>query len=87
MIRWPYEVSGQRVWQREAVELKVWHPGQKDPLDQGLRQLDAYLARLGLDTGTLVIFDRRPDADPLPDRTSMTASHSPAGRSITLIRA
>jgi hypothetical protein len=33
--------------------------GTRGPLPDGLSQLDTYLAQLSLDTGTLVIFDRR----------------------------
>jgi len=71
LIRWPYPgPDGRRSWQREAVELKVRADGDTDPLAQGLDQLDAYLDRLGLDTGTLAIFDRRRPASPGPDRWS-----------------
>jgi hypothetical protein len=52
-----------------------------------LSQLDRYLDRLGLDTGTLVIFDRRPDADPVYERTSLSKEQTPTGRTITLLRA
>lgn len=30
-----------------------------DPLNEGLEQIDGYLSRIGLDHGTLLIFDRR----------------------------
>ena len=30
-----------------GLELKVWRPGEPDPLTEGLEQLDAYLADLG----------------------------------------
>lgn len=52
-----------------------------------LKQLDGYLDHLGLDTGTLIIFDRRPDAAPIPERTVFSQEHSPAGRAITVLRA
>jgi AAA domain len=84
LIRKPY---GDGRIQLEAVELKVWHPRQADPLAKGLAQLDGYLDRLGLDTGTLIIFDRRPDAAPVTERTAITQVDSPAGRAITLLRA
>lgn len=87
LIRWPYPgPGGQRVWQREALELKVRAEGDADPLAQGLDQLDAYLDRLGLDTGTLAIFDRRPTAPAIHERTSIHPQISPAGRTITLLR-
>jgi hypothetical protein len=69
-----------------AMELKVWREGKRDPLDEGLKQLDKYLSGLNLDTGWLVIFDRRPDLLPLSDRTTTEIATSPAGRSITVIR-
>jgi AAA ATPase domain len=84
LIRKPY---GDGLVQREAVELKVWHPRKADPLPQGLAQLDGYLDRLGLDAGTLIIFDRRPDAAPVTERTALTETTSPAGHAITLLRA
>jgi hypothetical protein len=87
MVRWPYQKGGKRSWQREAVELKVWRSGRPDPVGDGLRQLDEYLARLGLDHGTLVIFDQRPQAQPYPDRGQITSASTSTGRSITLLRA
>jgi hypothetical protein len=69
-----------------AMELKVWKAGQKDPLTEGLKQLDKYLSGLGLDTGWLVIFDRRPDLPPLSDRTTTETAVSPMGRTIVVIR-
>jgi ATPase family associated with various cellular activities (AAA) len=88
LIRWPWTTSaGKRHWQREAIELKVWRAGEPDPLARGLTQLDGYLNRLGLDHGTLIIFDRRPDAAPLAERTASTETASPTGRVITLLRA
>jgi hypothetical protein len=36
--------------QREALELKIWHPRDTNPLKDGLIQLDRYLDRLGLET-------------------------------------
>ncbi len=62
LVRWPYTDSGgEREWQREVLELKVWRDKKPDPLGQGLSQLDEYLQRLELDHGYLVIFDRRND--------------------------
>jgi hypothetical protein len=50
-------------------------------------QLDRYLDRLSLDTGTLVIFDRRPEAPPWPERTTLSTTLTPTGRRVTLLRA
>ena len=69
-----------------GMELKVWKQGKPDPLTQGLIQLDKYLSGLNLDTGWLVIFDRRPDLPPISDRTTTEIAQSPQGRNITVIR-
>jgi len=70
-----------------GIELKVWRDGESDPLDEGLAQLDAYLDGLGLATGWLVLFDRRGGQPPISQRTGSTTAVSPAGRSVTVIRA
>ncbi len=88
LVRWPYRApAGDRRTQREALELKVWRSGRPDPLDAGLAQLDAYLDRLSLDTGVLVIFDRRSDAVPVAERSQLSTATTPSGRQITLLRA
>nr|WP_307874705.1 AAA family ATPase [Frankia nepalensis] len=87
LIRWPHTHDGKRHWQREALELKVWHPGKADPLRRGLTQLDRYLDRLSLNTGTLIIFDRRPDAPDLSERTQFDTATTPTGRTVTVLRA
>jgi hypothetical protein len=69
-----------------AMELKVWRDGRSDPLKEGLPQLDKYLSGLSLDTGWLVIFDRRSGLPPISDRTTMENVISPAGREIIVIR-
>ena len=70
-----------------GIELKVWRDGESDPLGEGLAQLDAYLAGLGLETGWLVIFDRRIGQPPISRRTASATAVSPGGRTVTLIRA
>jgi hypothetical protein len=70
-----------------AIEIKVWRPGETDPLKVGLEQIDGYLAGLDLSTGWLVIFDRRPDAPPLAARLCSAPAATPSGRQVTLIRA
>jgi hypothetical protein len=88
LIRWPYQTpTGKRAEQRHAFELKVWREHESDPLNQGLAQLDSYLDRLSLDTGVLVIFDRRPQAAPIIQRTTFEKATSPANRTITILRA
>ena len=73
-----------------AIELKVWRQKRKDPLVQGLAQLDAYLAGLGHAnanlTGWLVIFDRRDGLEPIEDRTTTEQAKTPSGREVVVIR-
>jgi hypothetical protein len=71
---------------RLGIELKVWRQTRPDPLAAGLVQLDSYLARLGLDWGWLVIFDRRNDLVEIADRTTTEMVMTANGRSITVIR-
>ncbi|WP_417040727.1 ATP-binding protein [Cylindrospermopsis raciborskii] len=68
-----------------GIELKV-RKEKLDPLTQGLIQLDKYLDGLGLDTGWLVIFDRRAGLPPMGERISTEQAISPGGRTITVIR-
>jgi len=70
-----------------GIELKVWRDGERDPLDEGLRQLDAYLSGLGLRSGWLVIFDRRAGQPPISERTTTEEATSPGGREVIVIRA
>jgi hypothetical protein len=87
LVRWPYQERGQRQWQRHALELKVWREGEKDPLPKGLIQLDAYLERLGLTEGVLVVFDRRKEAEDTESRTRFEQAQTPSGRKVTVLRA
>jgi hypothetical protein len=68
-----------------AIEIKVWRPGAADPLAAGLRQLDGYLAGLGLSSGWLVIFDRRPDVPALAERVSTSEATTATGRRVTVV--
>jgi hypothetical protein len=87
LVRWPHAAAdGTRAVQREALELKVWRDGGKDPLPNGLAQLDRYLERLDLPTGVLVIFDRRKEAGDPEERTRFEAAVTPAGRDVTVLR-
>ncbi|QSB14238.1 ATP-binding protein [Natronosporangium hydrolyticum] len=88
LVRWPYQdEQGRRVTQRQAVELKVWRKGRPDPLAEGLTQLDEYLRRLDLDEGTLVVFDRRPDAPSIDDRIRFESTVTSTGRKVMVLRA
>lgn len=70
-----------------AIEIKVWRDKEPDPLSEGLAQLDGYLEGLGLKSGWLVLFDRRSGQPPIAARTQAEAATTPAGRSVTVIRA
>lgn len=88
MVRKPYtDADGKPAVQREAVENKVRRARTGDPLKQGLTQLDGYLSRLGLDSGTMLIFDRRPSAVKRQPNPEFSRERTPAGRDVTLLRA
>ncbi len=70
-----------------GIELKVQRDDRRNQLTRGLAQIDRYLARLGLDFGWLVIFDRRADLAFIEDRVYAEIHQSPEGRSIEVIRA
>jgi len=70
-----------------AIELKVWREGEADPLKEGLTQIDGYLDGLELNTGWLVIFDRRNNQPPISQRTVTETVLAPSGREVTVIRA
>lgn len=73
---------------RFAVEIKVWRAdGDVDPLGAGLEQIEEYLSGLNLDTGWLVIFDRRPSAPPLSQRFGASPATTPRGKVVVVIRA
>jgi hypothetical protein len=80
-VRWPTPGGVDR----RAIELKVWREDRADPLPSGLAQLSAYLKRLGLDEGTLILFDSRKTAPPLPDRCALEIREH-EGRRITILR-
>ena len=70
-----------------GIELKVWREKKRDPQNEGIEQLESYLARLGLDEGWLFIFDRRQNALPIEERLSMSVVSTENQRVITVIRA
>jgi hypothetical protein len=70
-----------------GIELKVWRDKKGDPEPKGLEQLDSYLARIGVDFGWLLIFDRRENAPPIEERLSTKIETTKNKRSITVIRA
>ncbi|MEE8526422.1 MAG: ATP-binding protein, partial [Thermoanaerobaculia bacterium] len=82
LVRWPLPEGGV---ERFAVELKVRRDGDGDPLEAGLDQLGEYLERLGLDAGTLVLFDQRAKAPPIGERCSRREQQH-GGRRIIVLR-
>ena len=70
-----------------GIELKVWREKKRDPQNDGIEQLESYLARLGLDEGWLFIFDRRKNALPIEERLSTEIVKTENQRTITVIRA
>jgi len=89
LVKWPLSGKGaqSKAWQREAIELKVWADKKPDPLEQGLKQLDQYMAQVGLDHGFLVLFDRRSTALPVEERVAVSQADAASGRSVTVVRA
>ncbi len=82
LVRWPLPQGGA---ERFALELKVWRDGQSDPLGKGLAQLTAYLDRLGLATGTLLLFDQREKAPPRAERIAQSDVEQ-GGKRVTVFR-
>jgi hypothetical protein len=70
-----------------GIELKVWRTKRADPVMKGLVQLESYLKRLGLNSGWLVIFDRRSNAPELVDRLQTEIITTDNGTEVTVIRA
>ena len=70
-----------------GIELKVWREKKRDPQQEGIEQLESYLARLGLNEGWLLVFDRRKNALPIEERLSTQVIVTQNQRSITVIRA
>jgi hypothetical protein len=70
-----------------GIEIKVQRDDGRDQLKRGLAQIDGYLARLSLDSGWLVIFDRRKTVLPIEQRLRSEVHQTEAGRSINVIYA
>jgi hypothetical protein len=71
----------------EAAAQKVRRQGRGNPLKDALIQIDGYLDQLGLDTGTLIIFGRRPSVLRRRPNPAITSTSAPSGRAITLLTA
>ena len=88
LIKWPFQQAEKRLWQHEGIEIKVWRDHKTDPLAQGLLQLEAYLDRLSLKQGSLVVFDRRSQAEPIDVRTRLERANTPdKGYPVRVLRA
>ncbi|MDF5725124.1 MAG: AAA family ATPase [Rhizonema sp. PD37] len=70
-----------------GIELKAWRDKKGDPFEGGLEQLDSYLARLGVNFGWLIIFDRRSKALAIEERLTTQLTTTRNGRSVTIVRA
>jgi hypothetical protein len=90
LIRWYVRVDQYGAALEEdlhALECKVWRDGKKDPTAEGLHQLDSYCARLGLDRGTLLVFDARSSNEvPWEERGAFEQVVSPGGRAVEVLR-
>jgi hypothetical protein len=69
-----------------ALVVKVRRERDADPVVEGLAQVDASLARHGIEDGWLVIFDRRKGLAPVSQRIRSTMAETPAGRQIVVVR-
>jgi hypothetical protein len=70
-----------------GIEIKVQRDDRRNQLVRGLEQIEGYLARLGLDFGWLVIFDRRRQVLPIEERLRSEIHSTAQGRQITVIYA
>nr|WP_199307124.1 ATP-binding protein [Alkalinema sp. FACHB-956] len=70
-----------------GIEIKVQRDDGRDQLARGLTQIEGYLARLGLEFGWLVIFDRRKEVLPIEQRLRSEEQRTESGRVITVIHA
>ena len=81
-----YDPIGSPEERDEASASAGWgDPETARPDGRGLTQLDAYLERLGLDEGVLVIFDRR--GKQARSHTRFEQAQAPSGRKVTVLRA
>ncbi len=73
---------------RLGIEVKTWRDSDKrgDPSIPGRDQLDGYLARVGLDSGWLVLFDQRSGLPPVHERVKVEAVKLASGRNISIVR-
>jgi ATPase family associated with various cellular activities (AAA) len=70
-----------------GIELKVQRDDGRNQLTSGLSQIEGYLTRLGLDSGWLVIFDRRKAALPIAQRLRSQLHQTDMGKTVEVIYA
>jgi ATPase family associated with various cellular activities (AAA) len=68
-----------------GIELKVQRDDGRNQLTSGLSQIEGYLTRLGLDSGWLVIFDRRKAALPIAQRLRSQLHQTDMGKTVEVI--
>ena len=86
LVAKPYtDADGKPAVQRQVIELKVRRQREGNPLKAALTQLDEYLYRFDLETGILIIFDRRPSALRRRPAPEFSTHRTPDGREITLL--
>lgn len=68
-----------------GIEVKVQRDDGRNQLQRGLVQIDGYLARLGVDRGWLVIFDRRSSVLLIEERLRSEVHQTDRGRTIEVI--
>jgi hypothetical protein len=70
-----------------GIEVKVQRDDGRDQLNLGLIQIEPYLARLQLNFGWLVIFDRRRTVLPIATRLRSETHQTTSGKTIEVIYA
>ncbi len=69
-----------------AIEVKVWRDGRKDPIVNGLQQIERYLHRLAMPEGYLVIFDQRSTAANWEARMQTESTFTASGKPVLVLR-
>ena len=73
--------------QKMAIEVKVWRTDRKDPLIEGLQQMQRYLSRLNLSEGYLIVFDQRAEAAIWDERMQVSDARTGDGKEVMVLRA
>jgi hypothetical protein len=70
-----------------AMVVKVRRDREPDPVVEGVTQVEDALDRLGIETGWLVVFDRRTGLPPVSQRLASSKETTAGGREIVVVRA